>query len=70
MEINTMKENLSVREIQEKVITSLVNYWFDSSGEYLTGLGVDLNKIPSRKDLAHALKRQISACPKIASLLF
>lgn len=51
--------NLSVREISLSDIDSLCNYWLLSSSEHLVGMGVDLNKLPTRDNLSLMLKQQI-----------
>lgn len=53
-------ESLSVREITPADIKPLVNYWFESTDEHLTGMGVDLKKLPSREQLTQALNHQVS----------
>ena len=55
-----MKNNLSVREIQEKDVASIINYWHDADDEFLINLGVEINKMPSRKEWQSMLLEQIS----------
>lgn len=50
---------LSVREIQHKDIDLICNYWLDSGEEYLSGMGVDKKKMPSRDTFATMLKEQL-----------
>ena len=54
------KEILSVREIGEKDIEPITNYWLSSSPAFMQGMGVDLNKIPNRKQWREMLLEQIS----------
>ena len=55
-----MDENiLSVRELQEKDIEQLTNYWLNSSDAFLTGMGVDLTKMPAREQWAEMLGGQL-----------
>lgn len=55
-----MENNLSVREIQESDIPLIIDYWFNADDAFLTNLGVDINKIPSKKDWQNMLHEQIS----------
>jgi len=42
-----MQENkLSVRELQKEDIELIIHYWLNSDPDFLTGMGVDLSKIP------------------------
>jgi RimJ/RimL family protein N-acetyltransferase len=50
---------LSVREIQEQDISSLVQYWKKSDSSFLKNMGVDLNKIPSSEALQEMLSTQL-----------
>lgn len=52
---------LSVREIQQSDIDLLCNYWFNSSAEYLAGMGADIKKLPSRQAFTLMLNEQLSA---------
>jgi RimJ/RimL family protein N-acetyltransferase len=51
--------NLKVRDIQLKDIQLITNYWLTSNDDYLIGLGVDLDKIPSKNQLVNMLTNQI-----------
>ncbi|WP_299883481.1 GNAT family protein [uncultured Lacinutrix sp.] len=51
--------NLNVREIQEKDIDLLADYWLKSSDDFLIGMGVDLSKLPKREDLINMFSSQI-----------
>lgn len=50
--------NLSVREINLNDIDALCDYWLLSSEEHLVGMGLDLNKLPNRKDLSILLNNK------------
>jgi len=50
---------LSVREIEEKDIPSIISYWLDSDGDFLKSMGVDLEKIPSTENLEKMLHGQL-----------
>lgn len=56
-----MKEelNITVREIQQKDIGLIADYWLKSDDVFLTGMGVDLNKLPTRNGLKKMLTEQI-----------
>ncbi|MGV6860672.1 MAG: GNAT family N-acetyltransferase [Putridiphycobacter sp.] len=51
---------LEVREIDVEDIHLICDYWLNSDPEYLVGMGVDLNKLPSRVDLEKILSTQIN----------
>ena len=57
--VTEMSPVLSVREIEERDIPSIVSYWIDSSPEHLTEMGVDLGKVPSAEELAANLKKRL-----------
>lgn len=51
--------SLTVREIQGKDIELLVNYWMNAGNEFLTGMGVDVSKMPSREKFTYMLEEQL-----------
>lgn len=51
--------SLSVRELDEVDIDLIANYWSQADPNYLTGLGVDLSKLPSRDDFVTMLTNQL-----------
>ena len=51
---------LSVRELQQSDIEPLSDYWFKSDPSFLINMGVDLSKMPARKDWEQMLTEQIS----------
>ncbi len=51
---------LTVRELTEPDIALISNYWLNADPEFLTGMGVDLNKMPSREQWQNALLEQLS----------
>jgi RimJ/RimL family protein N-acetyltransferase len=51
---------LSVREIQLQDIEPLVNYWMNATPEFLTGMGVDLQKMPRPEEFTMMLNEQIN----------
>ncbi|MFN0187127.1 MAG: GNAT family N-acetyltransferase [Bacteroidia bacterium] len=53
------KSNLSVREITKEDISPLVDYWMNSPDEFLTNMGVDLSKVPSREDFIAMIETQV-----------
>lgn len=53
---------LSVRELEEKDIPLLADYWFNASPEQLNAMGADIDKLPPRKMFEARLKMQ-SALP-------
>ena len=52
---------LSVREIQSSDVAFIIRYWLESSDAHLTGMGVDLSKIPSKETLQQNLIKEIDA---------
>lgn len=52
---------LSVRELQPEDIDLIVRYWLESDAGHLTGMGVDLEKLPKREELQQMLREQIQA---------
>ncbi len=51
---------LSVREIQKSDIDLITDYWINSDPSFLSAMGVDLSKIPSRADLSEMLSEQLT----------
>lgn len=56
MKVNTA---LSLRESGLEDIEQIADYWFKSSPEYLTAMGVDLEKMPGRESFTKMLTIQI-----------
>ena len=50
---------LSVREIQEEDIDLIIEYWMNAEPAFLTGMGVDLAKIPDAAEWRDMLLTQI-----------
>ena len=50
---------LSVREIQEEDIDNIIHYWMNAEPAFLTGMGVDLAKIPTATEWRNMLSAQI-----------
>jgi RimJ/RimL family protein N-acetyltransferase len=53
---------LNVREIQAGDIDLIISYWLSSDPEFLTGMGVDLTKMPDREQWRAMLTEQLD-CP-------
>jgi RimJ/RimL family protein N-acetyltransferase len=51
---------LEVRELQYSDIELIINYWLKSDPEFLTAMGVDLEKIPEREHWQSMLEEQLS----------
>jgi RimJ/RimL family protein N-acetyltransferase len=51
---------LSVREIEERDIELIANYWLTSSDAHLLSMGVDVNKMPSRIEFVEMLTYQLT----------
>ncbi len=51
---------LSVGEINEKDIESISDYWLKADPKFLTGMGVDLKKMPNRDEWQGFLSEQLT----------
>lgn len=51
---------LSVRAIETKDIPLITKYWLESEPDFLIGMGVDLNKLPTKEGLRQMLEKQMS----------
>lgn len=51
--------NVSVRELQKSDIAEITHYWYTAEPAYLSGMGVDLSKIPKREDFENMLSIQL-----------
>jgi len=51
--------NLSVREIEQKDIPSIIQYWLSSTKEHHETMGVDVTKIPAEEEWRQMLEKQI-----------
>jgi len=56
-----MSDVLSVRPMEERDIELLADYWLKSNDDHMSGMGVDLNKLPKREDLVDNIRTQINA---------
>ncbi|MCB0572293.1 MAG: GNAT family N-acetyltransferase [Phaeodactylibacter sp.] len=54
------KKMLSVRPLQQNDIQMLADYWFTAEPEFLTGMGVDLEKMISRDSFTAMLEEQLN----------
>ncbi|MEE9445911.1 MAG: GNAT family protein [Cocleimonas sp.] len=52
--------NIIIRELQQSDIEAIVNYWLGSPDDYLIGMGVDLNKLPTADKIRSSLIEQIN----------
>jgi RimJ/RimL family protein N-acetyltransferase len=50
---------LSVREIQERDVESLVQYWLTADSAFLRGMGADPDKLPEKGPLTEMLSAQL-----------
>lgn len=51
---------ITVREIQLKDVDLVIDYWLNSDSNHLIGMGVDLNKLPTRDQLNCMLTEQVN----------
>ena len=54
-----MTMTLAIRPIQIEDLEPLTNYWLNSSDDRMIGMGVDLNKLPSKSELKSMMGSQI-----------
>lgn len=54
------KNILSVRELEEKDITLVADYWFTATPDYLEGMGVDIDRLPTREQFSGMLQTQLA----------
>jgi RimJ/RimL family protein N-acetyltransferase len=51
---------ITIREIELGDIDAIVDYWLSSPDDYLIGMGVDLNKRPTKEQITTGLTEQIN----------
>lgn len=56
-----MISGLMVRDLNQADLPLIVNYWLQSTPDYLESLGVDLKKLPSRSGLLSMLQKQLNS---------
>jgi len=56
----SIPDGLSVREMEAGDIESIIRYWLSADASYLAGMGVDIDKMPSREQWTEMLARQIA----------
>lgn len=49
----------SVRELQPDDLAPLISYWLDADPAFMTGMGVDLSKMPNREQWYQMLTEQL-----------
>lgn len=54
------KQLLSVREIKQSNIELITQYWLTADPAFLTGMGVDLSKMPSKEEWIKMLSEQLT----------
>ncbi len=54
---------LSVTELRPEDLPALAAYWLDSPKSYLEGMGVDVEKLPTRADLLAQIGQQLALPP-------
>lgn len=53
-------KHIKVREMELTDVDLIADYWLKSDSDFLIGMGVDLDKLPTRKKLSHMLINQIN----------
>jgi RimJ/RimL family protein N-acetyltransferase len=53
------KFSISVRELQQKDITLITDYWFNATDEELTAMGADKKLLPKRSEFEAMLQSQL-----------
>jgi RimJ/RimL family protein N-acetyltransferase len=51
---------LAIRPLQHQDIPLFLNYWFDSEDSFLTGMGLDISRLPSRDQFAGMLEKLLA----------
>ncbi len=51
---------INVREIEIADISRIADYWLLSDPDFMVGMGVDLDKLPTRKSITEMLTQQIA----------
>jgi RimJ/RimL family protein N-acetyltransferase len=51
---------LTIRELQQQDITPLTQYWLTADPAFLTGMGVDHSKMPSKEEWIKMLSEQLA----------
>lgn len=54
-----MESVLSARELDPDDIGLIINYWISADAEFMKGMGVDLNKLPSEEQWRKMLAEQL-----------
>lgn len=52
--------DLSIQELKQEYIDDLIHYWLASDAEYMTSMGVDMTKMPTREEWVQFLSRQLN----------
>lgn len=52
-------ENLTIRELSPDDLDLFSSYWLNSDGSYLTGMGVDVAKLPAKEDIFEYWRSQL-----------
>lgn len=55
-----MTNPLSVRELEEKDVSLVADYWFTATPEHLNNMGVDPSKLPDTEQFKAMLKAQLA----------
>ncbi len=58
--MNKHSSILEVKEFKKEDIGYFVNYWLDSSPQFLTGMGVDIKKKPTKEQLVDLVSSKIT----------
>lgn len=53
-----VKNNVNVRELEQKDISLLADYWFTADAAYLKSMGVDVSKLPTRQQFEAMIDAQ------------
>jgi len=55
----TKNSSLAVRELREEDVAPLTDYWMSAGDDFLTGMGVDLARMPTREEWENMLREQL-----------
>jgi len=67
LEVAHSNRTIIARDLEERDLESILNYWFNENPEFYQSMGVDANRMPPRTQRREFFKNMIGADPKHAS---
>lgn len=62
-------DKVKIRLMKESDIQGILNYWYRSPHVFLEGMGVDLSRLPTEKDMEASLRRNLRGDAEKVTLL-